>query len=83
LFALAMTAADVSAMGISNVECATRLRKATARQALHVQSKRMIYLCIGSPEERQPHSLGLPPTHSYGVTRFHLGFSVAGEQASH
>jgi len=42
LFALAMTAADVSAMGISNVECATRLRKVTARQAPHVQSKRMI-----------------------------------------
>jgi hypothetical protein len=37
-------------MGISNVECATRLRKVTARQAPHVQSKRMIYLFIGSPE---------------------------------
>ena len=43
--ALAMTAADVSAMGISNVECATRLRKARARQAPHVPSKRMIYFC--------------------------------------
>jgi len=40
LFALAMT--KVSAMGTSNVECPTRLRKTTARQAPHVQSKRMI-----------------------------------------
>jgi hypothetical protein len=40
LFALAMTAAEVSAMGISNVECATP----------HVQSKSVIYLCIGSPK---------------------------------
>jgi hypothetical protein len=37
-----MTAVDVSAMGRSNVERATRLRKVTARQARHVQSKRMI-----------------------------------------
>src|SRR5207248_7071615 len=37
LFALAMT--KVSAMGTSNVECPTRLRKTTARQAPHVQSK--------------------------------------------
>src|SRR5438045_7183108 len=36
LVALAMTAADVSAMGISNVEYATRLRKVTARHAGHV-----------------------------------------------
>jgi len=39
LFALAMTAVDVSAIGRSNVERPTRLRKATARQAPDVQSK--------------------------------------------
>ena len=42
LFALAMTAVELSAIGRSNVERPTRLRKATARQAPHVQSKRMI-----------------------------------------
>jgi len=42
LFALAMTAVDVSAMGRSNVERPTRLRKATARQAPDVQSKSAI-----------------------------------------
>jgi hypothetical protein len=37
-----MTAVDVSAIGKSNVERPTRLRKATARQAPDVQSKSAI-----------------------------------------
>ena len=37
-----MTAVDVSAIGRSNVERPTRLRKATARQAPDVQSKRAV-----------------------------------------
>jgi hypothetical protein len=42
LFALAMTAADVSAMGTSKVERTTRLRKVTARQRPNIQSKSAI-----------------------------------------
>jgi len=42
LFALAMTAVEVSAIRRSNVERPTRLRKPTARQAPDVQSKSAI-----------------------------------------